>query len=198
MGLVFVAFFWLIIIIIGSIILSPLSIIGYRKFKRKKSKAWLILCAPGILLIILPIVFISFSIFTFIFFGPHGPTNMPKEVDVIGTYNLSQESKIFLSERKNYQVYPDTISVIFEANGKMYFKNLPDCLFNGFGESNGKFINKTENWNIGSSSMIWSWIEGWPISHDEGFQLYGEPPNYKLHASVGDPDSGETLIFNRE
>ncbi|MCE5210446.1 MAG: hypothetical protein LLG40_02695 [Deltaproteobacteria bacterium] len=75
--------------------------------------------------------------------------------------------------------------------------NMPDCLFNGFGDSNGKFVSKTETWEISEANWIISWLEGWPIN-DSSISLMGYGPIYYVAIGVGDPDNGENIIFEKK
>ncbi|MCE5210445.1 MAG: hypothetical protein LLG40_02690 [Deltaproteobacteria bacterium] len=92
MGIGFVAIAWVVIILICQVLLSPLTVIGFIKYKKSKIKKWLILCIPAISLLVLPIA-VVILIGISIILGDHGPINRPLEKDVYGKYYLTDKSR---------------------------------------------------------------------------------------------------------
>ncbi len=88
----------------------------------------------------------------------------------------------------------------------MRLESIPDCVFDDFGESHGKFVSRSARWRCCEEPTIWSRLEGlmlW-IEVDGSaaafglLKIKGIRPPYSLHLIVGDPDRGETVVFERE
>jgi hypothetical protein len=107
-------------------------------------------------------------------------------------------------ERKRYQSIPKTISIHLKNNGSFFMKNIPDCLSTGFGVSNGKFQDKEGDWEIGKSDRFEDFFSGWSINysslgaiHYHALRVRSKKGKYEIWVTVGDPDSGENVIFEK-
>jgi hypothetical protein len=196
MGPGFVMLGWLLLILIAEIILSPFTIWGVSRFAKTKKKIWIVPILPALIPLALPPIFIGLSTLSFLFGGEFGPTKKPTEAEMAGEYFISEASKRFLIDEKNYSNLPDTIALKLEKNGVLIWINKPDCIENGFGESNRQFFNRIESWKIAESNMIDSFISGWPMNYGQ-LKIWKKNKKFRIVVTVGDPDSGKEIAFER-
>ena len=87
----------------------------------------------------------------------------------------------------------------------MRLENIPDCVFDDFGEPHGKFVSRSARWRCCKEPTIWSrlagltlWIELDGSAVFGSLKIKGIRPPYSLHLIVCDPDKWETVLFERE
>ncbi len=134
-----------------------------------------------------------------------GPVSKPKPNDLVGIYKITAKTRQFLNE-KGYKNVSSSVYIVIESQGSMRLESIPDCVFDDFGESHGKFVSRSARWRCCEEPTIWSRLEGlmlW-IEVDGSaaafglLKIKGIRPPYSLHLIVGDPDRGETVVFERE
>jgi len=143
--------------------------------------------------------------------GPDMRTR-PRQEDMTGTYRLTPSSARFV-KRKGYANLPD-ICIILSADGTFEMQNMPDMWHNAFGRPNRKFDSGCGTWKLDSHDAGLATHPGITLDFDDvrgfsssvyknGFvsfgalQLKNQKKPYRLQATIGDPDSGETLEFEK-
>jgi hypothetical protein len=132
-------------------------------------------------------------------------TEKPKVADLVGTYSLSKSSEDFLHNRKGYVKIPES-EIALGSDQTVTITNLPDCATNGFGKSSGAFLSGEGRWEIEKG------MPGWVLTLDikRGGSLSGgvytgcwmcirgRSAPYRLGVTIGDPDSDETLLYEKK
>lgn len=136
-------------------------------------------------------------------------TTKPLASNLVGVYVPTQKTQTYIQSMGNYPSVKMSITLF--RDGTFNFNNIPD-MWNTWGESFGKFKGKFD-----SGSGQWSMRKGqdwWSVMLDftstTGFNsekmkgrfvtsimLVGEKPPYLLHLTVGDPDSGDAMQFEK-
>jgi hypothetical protein len=132
-------------------------------------------------------------------------TQQPKTTDLTGTYQLSKRSKDWLLKRKGYNALPVS-EITLGADYSISILNLADCATNGFGHSAGTFVSGKGNWELEKDFVGW----GLNLHIDKGGSLReavyagpwmgirGRSAPYRLEIAIGDPDSGETIQYEKK
>jgi len=131
--------------------------------------------------------------------------SQPKPEDLVGVYVPDAATAHFVAG-----LYPaaDT-SIVLSPDGTIVLQNVPDCWKTLFGTSDGGFDSGKGRWKL-QRHQEW-WVLGVEVS-TEGFSsrehapiqlttemfLVGEKPPYKIHLTIGDPDAGRALHFERK
>jgi hypothetical protein len=134
-----------------------------------------------------------------------GPLTKPKAEDLIGSYTITDTAREYL-KKKGYKSISGHISIIVENGGGMRLENIPDCVFNDFGQAKGTFVTRTAKWDCCQEPNIWTrlegltfWIEIAGMNAKFGLRrIGGIKPPYSLHFLVGDPDNNEKLLFEKK
>ena|SRR5713101_790722 len=130
--------------------------------------------------------------------------SQPTVQDLVGVYRLTAASEEFLRTTKGYKTIPLS-EVELKSDSRISIRGLPDCATNGFGDSGGNFLSGDGLWRVESDFI------GYRISLDigPGGSLkeggYGGSwmvvrrrwPPHTLEIGVGDPDSGESIRYER-
>jgi hypothetical protein len=131
-------------------------------------------------------------------------TQKPKTTDLVGTYLLSKSSERFLLRSKAYKTVP-TSEINLAADYGITIRNLPDCATNGFGKSFGAFLSGQGRWELEKAVPGW----GLTLHVEKGESLRGgvyagpwvgirgRSAPYRLQVTIGDPDSGEAIVYER-
>ena len=134
-------------------------------------------------------------------------TPKPRVQDLSGTYFPTPEAQAFI---KNQGHYPSAKTfIVLSRNGTFRFSNVPDCWHTESGDSHGKFDSGSGRWTIENYQEWWDvglnftnttgfHSEKLPNGLTTGIQLIGQKPPYRLHLTVGDPDGGKALDFERQ
>jgi hypothetical protein len=133
-------------------------------------------------------------------------TREPAGGDLAGTYRLTADSKTFLVKQKNYKSVPESV-IELRSDSSVVIGDLPDCAtIDGFGKTHGCFVSGHGTWKLEKAFI------GYGLSLDiskggtlqEG--IYTGPwiavrrrlPPYLLEITIGDPDSGESITYQRD
>ena len=133
------------------------------------------------------------------------PSVPPKAGDLIGTYVLTKASQAFLLKHKAYKAIP-TSCITLWTNFQLTLANLPDCVTNGFGNPSGGFLSAHGRWQIHRELSGRGWRIDFHI--DESGQslqrgmygmtdIYHPAPPYSLRIVIGDPDSDESIDYEK-
>jgi hypothetical protein len=88
-----------------------------------------------------------------------GPVSKPKPNDLVGIYKITAKTRQFLNE-KGYKNVSSSVYIVIESQGSMRLESIPDCVFDDFGESHGKFVSRSARWRCCEEPTIWSRLEG--------------------------------------
>ncbi len=131
----------------------------------------------------------------------------PKPEDLIGVYVPDHATTNLIAREGHYQKLP--ISITLSAGGSLAITNIPDWWGTDFGRPGGGFDAGRGTWRVLQHQ------EWWAVSADfestaqfasrqhraeslsTSFMLVGERPPYKIHLTVGDPDEGRAMQFER-
>jgi hypothetical protein len=115
----------------------------------------------------------------------------PDQTELIGKYELTHSSKEFLIEQSfSAQEYSLTLS----KDGNYKFTNGPDFIFNNYGVSNQKTLNKVGKWflNCAKSYDCLIELEGVcvvPLSQKDG--------TLSIMITIGDGDECKGIIYEK-
>jgi hypothetical protein len=123
---------------------------------------------------------------------------------VAGVYTLSEESKAFLISQKNYKSVPPS-SVTLTSDGSVTIESLPDAYVDGFGRGNGRFLRGQGKWELKTTDFgygITLTIAGGgtlppAIYHGSSILLRGRQAPYRIAFQLGDPDSRESISYEK-
>jgi len=128
----------------------------------------------------------------------------PKPADIAGVYQLASATREFLRSAKGYTSIPDS-TIELRADGTLIVRDLPDCLVSGFGDPHGRFLSGRGTWELQKAFVGYGL--NWVISPGDSLPAGGysgpwvairrRSSPYDLEMSVGDPDSGETVRYER-
>ena len=136
-------------------------------------------------------------------------TRQPAEQDVVGSYAVDQASlqrsiKQSMS-RSPLRINPSARIILF-ADHRAEFSYVPEELIDGVSCS----VTGRGSWRLGKNDdyiTVWAFIadeepnnrckETLTSRFAEELHLYGTKPPYKLHVTIGDPDSGDAIQFER-
>lgn len=124
----------------------------------------------------------------------------PDASEIVGTYKLDQESRDMLRER--FKVDPPAATFTLNADGTFEIRNIPSCW-----RIDNTCTTKTEDasgrWQIGEDQEWWSVrltctrISGRDNEYGIPAMIRGDQAPRILHFTVGDPDAGEALAFEK-
>ncbi len=129
-------------------------------------------------------------------------TRRPVDESVVGKYSPDTESQARL--RAHLKVELSSNCKLFLNSDKTFAAHdLPRCWINTF-----QCVSGTEDWkgtwSIEQAQDWWAIRlrvtsrNGQPTDYGIPAMLRGEAPPYLLHLTIGDPDSGDALAFQRE
>jgi hypothetical protein len=130
-------------------------------------------------------------------------TEKPKTEEFIGKWKLDKFSYDLINQN-GYE--SKSIELNIKSDGSFEAKNFPNFI-DAFAESKNKeYINAKGNWEIGKDFSDENWVlelyfEKSNLYRDNfamEFELYEEKEKMILWFFVGDPDSGERLLFRKE
>ena len=131
-------------------------------------------------------------------------TTKPKDADLVGTYTLTEHSSWLVKERGGYG--KQSASITIGDDGTLRFTDVPDWWSESAGKPGGQYDNAPGHWKVERRQKQWwmlsaSFEKGALARWARGFiaqvQLVGEKPPYMLHLTIGDPDSGEAMQFEK-
>jgi hypothetical protein len=122
-----------------------------------------------------------------------GRSPKPNDYELVGKYRLEKSSMKYLINKTDYKEIPESYIELF-ADKTLYIRNISDCVFNGFGDSKGKFISSKGKWEIeitGNEYILSMYISN---SNFMGTSIVDSKP-YNLEICVGDPDMKNKLKY---
>ena len=135
--------------------------------------------------------------------------NRPAETDLVGTYRVDADT---LARRISIPWSKKTISISRDAEITLYadhkaqFLHVPEldvftrqeCVISGTGlwqlGRNDHYVDVAVQ--IQRTDYHQS-VDGCQPTHNGELMLYGSKPPYKLHITIGDPDAGDAMQFEK-
>jgi len=121
----------------------------------------------------------------------------PAHADLVGTYALTPSTVQFLKDEGGYEAVGASIALA--ADGTFEMVDMPDWW--GAGEPGGGFDSGSGTWKTVKHQEWWD-VELHFTSEDPpvgttSIPIAGQAPPYSLWFYIGDPDSGDIIIFER-
>jgi hypothetical protein len=133
-----------------------------------------------------------------------GPSSAPSVEELAGSYRLDKESQVFLRDKRGYNSIPLSI-LRLHRDGSVAATSIPDAYLDGYGKGSGHFVSGVGRWNVEKTSFGYgvtleiarggSMPPG--IYHASSIHLRGQRAPYRIEMLLGDPDSRETLTYER-
>lgn len=130
----------------------------------------------------------------------------PDEKEVVGTYVIdadSQKRDIKLPLSKEKFPVDASAQIVLSHDRKVEFVHVPEdfrgeaaCSVTG----NGLWrFSKNDSFTVIVANIV-NREPNSPCKGEFGYELmlYGEKPPYKLHVTIGDPDSGDAIQFSKK
>ena len=114
----------------------------------------------------------------------------PKRKDLVGKYIPTESTWKFIRDEGHYEV--SEISIQIFPDGSYKITNMPDWL-NPSGKSGGKLRSSGGEYSIVQEQEWWEL----QLNGYYGVPIQGDAPPYRLWFYVGDPDSGDIMIFEQ-
>jgi len=133
----------------------------------------------------------------------------PAEKDVAGTYVIDADSlkrTIMLPMSKNTLPLDRSARIVLSSDYKAEFVHVPEeslsegreagCSVTGRGSLR---LSKNDNFSVVLASIV-NEEPGSPCKGNFAYELmlYGKKSPYKLHITIGDPDSGDAVQFEKQ
>lgn len=128
-------------------------------------------------------------------FSPQ-PKNKPNVNDLSGVWVPDKATLRDMAERGEYDTALQT-KVILHANGNLELVNMPDWWESMSGESGRELHSYTGSWEITKSGEYWK-LAIYSSVMNTSFMILGNEPPYKTGTYLGDPDSGNIMIFVKQ
>ena len=134
-------------------------------------------------------------------------TTQPKPEDLVGVYAPDQTTTNLIAREGRYRQFPASISL--SAGGALTITNIPDWWGTDFGRPLGGFDAGRGTWSVVQHQRWWAVSVDFESTAQfasrqhraetlgTSFMLVGERPPYKIHLTVGDPDEGRAMQFER-
>jgi hypothetical protein len=132
----------------------------------------------------------------------HSPP--PPFKDLPGSYQLSEASARFLQQQKHYAALPAS-EIRVNRDKTVTVIAMPDVYIDRSGEGSGNFVSGTGRWQVEQFEDDY----GLTLEIDPGGSMppsvyagnsvliVGQAPAYQLQVILGDPDTEESLTFER-
>jgi len=127
----------------------------------------------------------------------------PEKNDLAGVYDMTAETREFLTREKKYPSLPHT-TIELRADGRVFVNGLPDCVERLDATAGGTFLSGSGTWTIEKQFVGYGIdlsIDPGGSLHDGGYigliAIRHRSAPYDLEMTIGDPDSGERLRFAR-
>ena len=134
----------------------------------------------------------------------------PKDADIVGTYQLDADTlsrHISVPESKTLLSVNPSAQVVLSADHGAEFVEVPDWIYDH--GSSLCVISGAGSWKFGKNddySVIWveiqrrnfrAGVDHCGSTYNGELFLYGKKPPYKLHITIGDPDSGDAVQLEK-
>lgn len=132
------------------------------------------------------------------------PLSPPSLGDLPGSYQLSDASARFLQQEKHYPAVPHS-EIRVNRDRTVAVVSMPDVYVDRSGEGSGQFVSGTGRWEVeqfeddyGLTLVIDPGGSMPPSIYDgSSVRIVGQAPAYQLQVVLGDPDTEESLTYER-
>lgn len=124
----------------------------------------------------------------------------PHLPDLVGQYHTNAATKKLILEEGKYPSAEATISL--HGDGTFTMTNIPDWWWKG--KTFGSLNSEKGTWKIIRHQKWWAIFiridssSDFPRGFNTDWSLVGNKPPYKIHLTIGDPDSGDAMQFERD
>jgi hypothetical protein len=154
-------------------------------------------------------LFISLGVGTLTFCGlcqwslsdPTIPRTKPAKEDIIGIWSLSPSSLQEMRMEGRYEISTHTLT--FKDDGTFEMVNMPDLWLN-FGQSNQDFYSGSGRWEFVKNYQGYWTVEvhftslpGYKNGLVTSFYVGQNEAGYYIYDFIGDPDSGDVIVFEK-
>lgn len=136
------------------------------------------------------------------FFNSYGCVSTePNKDELVGVWIPDEATLEDIRTRGKYNPTVST-KLMLRADGSFEMENMPDWWKNGFGESSGGFESNSGAWKLsGAGGACWRIdLKVSNVGTSVGLleHRFGGQPRYVIAIILGDPDSGEKMIFVKQ
>ena len=132
------------------------------------------------------------------------PSTPPSLQDLPGSYQLSDASARYLQQEKHYPAPPHS-EIRVNPDRTVAVISMPDVYVDKSGKGSGGFVSGTGRWEVEQFeddyglTLVIDPGGSMPPSIYTGSSVLiaGEAPAYRLQVILGDPDTEETLTYER-
>lgn len=125
----------------------------------------------------------------------------PNRNEIVGTWIADKATLNDIKERGKYTplVIP---KLVFYEDGKLEAVNMPDWWLDGFGKSNQRFESSLGSWRFfrykESCVEVSLDLQIVRTNIDLSKSRFNQEPKYIMTKYIGDPDSGNLMVFVKE
>ncbi len=203
-------FYWLIcgFIVAASVIVAIVA--GFGTFGstyfliRRERYAYLIALPIGLLAAGIACVLTFWGLLTWAAWAdrdPSIPATKPADGELVGTWTLTPATTDKMRSEGGYEI--STHSLTLRNDGSFEIVNMPDWWFN-FGHSNKGFYSGSGTWRVVKNSQGYWTIEvrftslpGYTSGLVTSFYIGQDKSGYYIYDFIGDPDSGDVMMFEK-
>src|SRR5262245_27690321 len=124
---------------------------------------------------------------------------------LVGTWTPTDKTLRDMKDRGHYAISRHELTLL--PDGTFSMRNMPDWWTDVWGKSHRKIESGKGTWKIEEDSFVffgslkrttYDVRLAFPeYGHYATLHLSGQKPPYQLHITLGDPDSGEYMLFER-
>ncbi len=134
-------------------------------------------------------------------------TTQPGTNDLIGIYVADTNTLALIAKEGHYGAASPSITLL--GDGAIAITNIPDWWLTSFGAPHGGFDSGRGTWTVQKHQQWWGLTVGFAdttqfasLSNKPGgmsteMMLVGAKSPYKIHLTIGDPDDGRGMEFEK-
>lgn len=122
----------------------------------------------------------------------------PSQADLVGTWSATKETIRDIQRRGKYEKADPKL--ILSADGTCAVTDMPDWWRGGVGESHKQLESGQGKWRIEEDKNVFRiYVVSLELpAGNRTVNLNRQKPPYQIHITLGDPDSGTYMLFDRE
>ena len=131
-------------------------------------------------------------------------THRPNESDLPGNYVATADTRDLIRRAGTYAACDPQITL--QADHTFAIKDVPDW-FVTYGDAGTKLVSGSGTWELMQPGKWWTLMvefhestgqSVWKGRFGMEFNLVGEKPPYLVHMTIGDPDMGNAMQFQKQ
>ena len=121
----------------------------------------------------------------------------PIDKDLVGTWTPTAETIQDMKRSGGYAISKHELTL--SANAAFSMLNMPDWWRDAFGKSHRQFESGRGTWRIEEANNVYTiYVVNLVFpTHSMRVNLSGQRPPYVMHITLGDPDSGHYMLFEK-